>query len=111
MAMARKILGVLAGTVVAGVTVALVEMVGHARLAGDAVFGVVVIGYGLGALAGTIVATRIADRRVAKAVPLILAALAAINLFSFPHPIWFAPAAIAALALGWFLGGRIGPRL
>ena len=108
MAVGRSILAVLGGVIGAGVMIALIEYVGHALASGEAVFGVAAAGYGVGALAGTFIATLIADRRAAVAVPTILAVLAAVNLFSFPHPVWFVPAAIAALALGWWAGASLG---
>ena len=109
MAIGRQVLGACGGVIVASLVVALVEAVGHAAVAGQVVFGVAVIGYALGALAGTVLAQAIADRRTAVAVPLVLAILAVINLFSFPHPLWFAPAAAAALALGWWIGCYVWP--
>lgn len=110
MAAGRRILAVLAGVISAGVTVALVEGIGHAAVTGEAVFGVAVGGYALGALVGTVVAQIIADRRTAVAVPLALAVLAAVNLFSFPHPLWFIPAAAVSLALGWWIGSSLYAR-
>lgn len=107
MTIGRRVLGILAGVLAAGLVVALAEAVGHAAATEPMVFGVVVIGYGLGSLAGTVTTVAIADRRTAIAVPLILAVLAAINLFSFPHPLWFAPVAAAALALGWWVGAHL----
>lgn len=110
MAAGRTIMAILGGVIVAGVAIALVEAVGHATLEGEPVFVAAAIGYGLGALVGTVAATLIADRRTAIAVPMILAGLAAFNLFSFPHPWWFAPAALATLALGWLIGSSSGSR-
>lgn len=110
MAVGRKILAVLAGVISAGVTVTLVEAIGHAAVSGEAVFGVAVGGYALGALVGTVVAQMIADRRTAVAVPLLLAVLATVNLFSFPHPQWFIPAAAVSLALGWWIGSSLYAR-
>lgn len=108
MAAGRNIAAVLGGIAVAGGVVALVEAAGHALVAPAVAFAVAVGGYGLGALAGTALATAVAGRRVAIAVPVVLALLAAINLFVLPHPAWFVPAAAAALALGWWLGAGLG---
>lgn len=108
MTVGRKIIGVVAGILCAGVVIALVESVGHAIGRGAAVFGFAAGGYGLGAAVGTAVATVIAGARVAVAVPLVLAVLAAINLFAMPHPMWFVPAAVVALAAGWWAGRAIG---
>lgn len=107
MAVGRTILAVVGGVIAAGGTIALVEVVGHAVVSDAAVFGVAVLGYGVGAVVGALVTTLIAGRRAAIAIPVILAVLAATNLFSFPHPAWFAPAAAGALALGWWTGSLI----
>ena len=110
MTIGRNILAVIGGAIAASLVIASTEAIGHAALEGEAMFGAAVLGYGLGALVGTAVATLIAGRRAAVAVPVILGGLAAFNLFSFPHPLWFAFAAVAALALGWLLGSRLGSR-
>ena len=107
MAVGRNVLAGLGGIIAAGVTVALVEAIGHAAVAGEGVFGVAVGGYALGALVGTAIAQMIADRRTAVAAPVVLAMLATVNLLSFPHPSWFAPAAVAALTLGWWIGSSV----
>lgn len=111
MATGRNILAVLGGVIAASLIIAATEAVGHDSLQGNARFGAAIFGYGLGALAGTATAKRIVSSRAPVAVPVILAGLAAINLFSFPHPKWFAPAAVAALALGWLAGSRLNVRL
>lgn len=114
MASGRSILrvvgGVIAGLVAGSVVIALVETAGHALFTGEALFGAVAVGYGLGALAGTVAATLIAGRRTAMAVPVVLAVLAGVNLFAFPHPAWFAPAALVTLTLGWFVGASLAAR-
>ncbi len=110
MAIVRNVAAVLGGVIAAGVVIALVETVGHSVLEGGSVIGAAAVGYGLGALVGTVVATMIAGRQAAVAVPFILAVLAAFNFVSFPHPRWFAPAAVAALALGWWIGSVSGSR-
>lgn len=91
--------------------VLVVESAGHAALEGDGVFGAAILGYGVAALIGTVIAAKVADSRTAAAVPLILAGLAIINLFTFPHPPWFFPAAAVALALGWWSGATAARRL
>ena len=87
--------------------VAAVEAAAHRFAGGEATFAFVIAGYLLGAVIGTFIAKRIAGPRSATAVPLLLGMLAAVNLFSFPHPVWFAPAAIAALFAGWVAGNRL----
>lgn len=99
----RSALGLLAGIVVAGLVVAVIEAAGHALLTGDAVFGTVLLAYALGAAAGSSVAFVVIRRKrawVPAAICLLLAALALQNVTAFPHPVWFAPAAAAAIVLG-----------
>lgn len=110
MAMGRNVMGGIGGVVAAAVVIAIAEAIGHASLHGDAVFGAAVAGYGLGSMAGSAVAARIANVRIAIAVPVVLAVLAAINLVSFPRPPWFAPAALAVLVVGGFVGSKLGSR-
>jgi hypothetical protein len=109
MSIGRRMLGLLGGVIAASVVIAATEFVGHSAVEGDNLFAIVVLGYGLGALAGTTAATWLSDRVAGAVVPIILGVLSGINLFAFPHPGWFAPAALAALALGWFVGSRLGP--
>jgi hypothetical protein len=104
MQLIRKISAVAVGVVVAGGVIALTESAAHGRLGGEGPFIGAVIGYGLGAAAGTVVAAKIASAGMARLVPVLLALLALINLFAFPHPIWFVPAAAAALAAGCYIG-------
>lgn len=99
---------VVAGVFGAGLVIAAVESVAH-RLAGaDTAFLGAVFGYGLGAAVGTAIASRIGAGRFSALVPVVLVVLAVINLLSFPHPLWFVPAAALSLALGWFAGARLG---
>ena len=107
MAVIRSIVAVLGGLLSGGIVIAIAEGAGHALLAGEAVFGVAAIGYGLGSATGTTAAAMIGDRKSAIAVPVLLALLAAFNLLSFRHPAWFAPAAAGALILGWWIGSKI----
>lgn len=107
MSVARKALGPIAGIVVAGAVIALTESILHRLPMQDALFAGVAAGYGLGALAGGAAAARIARHRIGPIlVALVLAALAAINLFAMPHPWWFAP--LAALLL--FAACRVAMR-
>lgn len=110
MTVMRTIGGVLAGVLAAGAVIAVVETAGHSLASGEAVFVLVIAGYGLGALAGAMVCTLIAGRRPSIAVPLVLAVLAMLNLFALPHPVWFVPAAGLALAAGWWTGTRLAQR-
>ncbi len=107
MTILRKTLSVLAGTLAGGLCIAVVEATAHSVSGVQAAFAAAIAGYGLGALAGSAVAARFADRTSAAIVTGILSALAAVNLFAFPHPIWFAPAAVVSLLLGCAIGIRI----
>lgn len=101
----RTILVAVGALVSAAAVIAATEAVAHGLSTGSARFGAVAAGYALGALAGAGLASFFGAKRVAAAVPVLLGVFAAINFFSFPHPWWFAPLAVAALALGW-AGGR-----
>lgn len=103
----RTALGAVAGVVTAGVVIAAVEGATHARWTGDGPFVGAVLGYGLGAAVGTAVAGRIGGRTAGVVVPVALAVLALVNVFSFAHPLWFVPAAGVALGVGWVAGSRL----
>ena len=109
MTIGRSVLAVVAGTVAAGAVIAVTEMLIHAVLDGDALFGAVAVGYGLGALAGTWLSVKIAPARVVGiVVTALLAVLAVSNLFVIEHPVWFTPLAAVLLAIGWWTGDRLG---
>lgn len=103
----RNGVAVVAGVGAAGCAIALAEMLAHGRTSGDEPFFGAIIGYALGALAGTSITGMIASGPVARLVPLLLGVLALINVLSFPHPMWFVPAAALALTVGWLLGGQL----
>lgn len=98
--------GVLAGIVGAGAVIFVTESIGHSLGRGDDIFFFAIAGYFLGAAAGTAIARRLAAPRCVWLVPVLLAALATMNLFSLAHPPWFAPAGALVLVLGWFVGSR-----
>ena len=109
MTIARGVLGVVAGVIAAGAVIAVTEMLIHAVLDGDAVFGAVAVGYGLGALAGTWLSVKISPARVVGiVVTAFLAVLAVSNLFVIEHPVWFTPLAAVLFAIGWWTGDRLG---
>ena len=109
MTIARGVLGVVAGVIAAGAVIAVTEMLIHAVLDGDPVFGAVAVGYGLGALAGTWLSVKISPARVVGiVVTAFLAVLAVSNLFVIEHPVWFTPLAAVLLAIGWWTGDRLG---
>jgi hypothetical protein len=99
------------GILAAGCIIAAVEAIGHAQMVGDRAFAFAVLGYFLGALGGSAVASWIADARTSAVIPITLAVLALVNLLSFPHPPWFTPMAAFALAGGWLAGVWISKRL
>ena len=106
----RKFMSVVAGIFAGGLVVAAVEAAGHAVLNGEWLFAAAAAGYGLAAAAGSFVAGRLGDRLCSVIVTGVLALLAAINLFAFPHPPWFTPIAVVLLVLGWRIGSRMaGP--
>ncbi|WP_066529635.1 hypothetical protein [Erythrobacter sp. CCH5-A1] len=111
MTMLRKIGGVVGGVLAAGLVIAGVETAGHSMTSGEAVFALAAAGYGLGALAGSAVCAALAGRGLSIAVPVVLGVLALINLFAFPHPLWFVPAAAVMLAAGWWIGTRLAARI
>lgn len=108
MTIVRSILAVAAGGVASAAVIAGAEMLIHAVMDGDAVFGAVAIGYGLAALTGTWLALKISPVRVAGiVVTVLLAALAASNLFFIMHPVWFAPLAAVLLVIAWWIGDHL----
>lgn len=111
MTIVRQIIGSVIGIAVAGGIIAVTEAIGHGAASREAVFGTAIAGYGVGCGVGTFIATMIAGRGVSMVLPVILAILAAINLFSFPHPWWFAPAGVIALAAGWLVGRSLAVRI
>lgn len=111
MAIGRQIIGSVVGIAAAGGIIAVAEAIGHGAASGEAIFGTAIAGYGIGCAVGTFIATIIAGRAVSMVLPVILAILAAISLFSFPHPWWFAPAGVIALAAGWLVGRSLAVRI
>lgn len=106
--MIREIAAGFAGLVAASLVVMAVEALAHGQFKGDALFVAVAIGYGLGALAGSTLATMIAwTRWPAIIVAVVLALLGIVNLFAIDHPIWFVPVAVIVLAAGWWIGTRV----
>ena len=109
MKIGRSIGAVLVGVVVAGAVLAVVEMLLHSLVEGDALFVAVAFGYGLGAIAGTLLTLTISPARLLGIITtVLLAALALSNLFIIEHPVWFAPLGAILLAIGWWIGNRIG---
>lgn len=99
----RLILALIAGIFAAGLCVALIEMLAHRIVTGQAVFIVAAFGLGIAAFVGGSIATRISKvSQFAWVIAAVLALLSLVNVVSFSHPIWFVPVAAIALALGAF---------
>lgn len=130
--MLRLIFGVIAGLLVGILTVTVVEATGHAifppppgvnltdpgqmrtvmfKLPVGALAGVL-LGWGLGVMAGACSANLIAGRRAVagRIVSLCLIGLAAWTMATIPHPTWFVVSAVTlSLAAAW-LADRISGR-
>jgi len=108
----RNGLAMLAGLLMASLTasacIAGVEAAAHAALPPDALFAAAARGLGAGALVGGAVASRV-GRSPAPAWTLagLLGALSLVNVLSFPHPVWFMPAAALTLLLGAWMAVRV----
>lgn len=104
---------ILGGIVAAGAVIAVVEWAGHqmADQNASAPFAAALAGYGVGGLAGAVLARHLAPARAVAGWSVIgvLSLLAAINLFAFPHPDWFAPLAITILGLAGWTAAQIRP--
>jgi hypothetical protein len=119
----RILLGVLAGAVVAGLCVFLVEMIGHSifplppgldpkdpadqqtlmNVMPAAAKAMVLLGWFLGALLGALTANRIARRALAGwIVALLVVAAGVVTMVMIPHPGWmWAGGILLPLAAGW----------
>lgn len=127
--MARSLLGVLAGAVVAVVVIMLVEMVSlwlyplpagvdasdHAALAAAVrmlpvgAFLLILVAWLLGAATGAVVALRVAmgaARWPGLAVGGLVLAGAAYNLATIPHPTWFVGVAVVGIIAATLLSTR-----
>lgn len=95
----RIALALIAGIFSGGTSIAVIEMLGHKFVAGQAVFIIAVIGLGVAAFLGGIFADWISKvSELAWVVSGLLALLSLINVFSFKHPTWFVPVALILLA-------------
>lgn len=129
----RSILAVLAGLVVAGILISIIEAVGHTLYplppgidpsdreaisgimqnapAGALIF--VLLAWDIGNLAGSWVAARLAGRNPmphAIIVGALLLAGAIYTMIIIPHPAWFWVAALVITAAATYVGGRLGGR-
>lgn len=104
----RILLGLVAGVFLAGGSLGVVEMIAHQVSDGHTVFIFAAAGLGIGAFMGGSLANWIArDARIAWAVGGLLAALSLVNVFSFPHPVWFVPTGFTLVAIGAFAASRL----
>ena len=126
----RSILAVLAGLLVAGFVVFVVETIGHtvypppagfdpttpagmAAIMGQAPLGAllfVIAAYACGACAGGALAARLqpsAPLAHAIAVGAVLTGAGVLNLLSIPHPMWMTVATIVVFGPAAWLGGRL----
>ncbi|MGE0046482.1 MAG: hypothetical protein AB7J28_02460 [Hyphomonadaceae bacterium] len=130
--MVRLILALVAGVLAGGVTVGVVETIGHMifppppglnaadpesiRSVMDQISleakVAVVVAWGLGVFVGGLVAALIARRGPYPAwwIGAILFGMAAWTMIMIPHPIWMWAAAIAVTLIASYLAGRIGGR-
>ncbi|MEM7765133.1 MAG: hypothetical protein AAF290_13785 [Pseudomonadota bacterium] len=106
----RIALGLLAGIFAGGLSIAVVEQIGHAVAEGEAVFIVAAIGLGLAGFVGGVVSTLVTRRRhLVWLIAIVLAGLSLVNVFSFAHPAWFVPVASVLLGLGAFGASKVAP--
>lgn len=111
----RRIMGIVAGVLVAGGVVAAVEAVGHALLSVPAdpsqatlpMLGMVLLAWTLGALAGALTSALIARWPLAAYVPAAFIIIGiAMNAVSYPQPLWMT---LAGVAFAW-LAARFAAR-
>ena len=128
--MIRQIVAVLVGAVTAFAVVAVVESLGHAmypmpdgidvndpsqmaqfvRNLPPGAFVFVLAGWGLGTLAGGLLAGAVAKEKLlllASLVGLAVLVAAIINLVTIPHPVWFTIAGVGVIALATVLAAAI----
>ena len=112
--MVRIVFGILAGLIVMGLIVGVVEALAHLHFGTQSqetiLLLLVLFGYFAGALAGGVIAGRISRARWAAWVIAGLVLAGSItSLLSISHPAWMAVAAIIAPLLGGFLAARLSP--
>lgn len=127
--MLRTVLATIAGILIGGIIIAVVEMIGHMiypppsgvdmkdpeqvkAIMGTIPFGAkfaVLIAWFLGILGGGIAGVLISQRKALPAtiVALVLLAGAIATMFMIPHPVWMIVGAFIATALGWFGATRL----
>lgn len=107
----RMLVGVVVGVFAGGLCIAAAEAIAHQVLRGQAVFAAAAAALFLAAAVGGAVAAWL-GRSAASGwlVAAALGTLALVNIFSFPHPVWYAPAAGVALFAGAWLATQLVSR-
>ncbi|MEL7298662.1 MAG: hypothetical protein AAGJ86_13450 [Pseudomonadota bacterium] len=106
----RIALGLLAGIFAGGITIAVVEQIGHVVVQGEALFIVAAVGLGLAGFVGGAVSTLVTRRsHLVWVIAVVLAGLSLVNVFSFAHPVWFVPVAFVLLGLAAFGASKVAP--
>jgi len=122
--MLRTILATIAGILIGGIIIGIVESIGHMiypppegvdmkdpeqikTIMHTIPFGAkfaVLVAWFLGILGGGIAAVLISGRKAMPAliVAVVLLALAVVTMVMIPHPVWMMIGAVVATALGWF---------
>jgi len=97
----RTTLGLVAGVLAGGASIASIEMLGHSIVDDQSVFVVAAAGLGIAAFVGGSVAAWFSKvSHLAVIVATVLAALSLVNVFSFKHPGWYVPVAFTLLGIG-----------
>ncbi len=131
----RNLFALVAGGIVAGLAVAVIETLGvlaypqppgfdradeqamRAFIASlpTGAFVYILAAYLVGTLAGVTVATRLSRRRPSRqgwVLGLVLLVSGLVNFYKYPHPLWFMVASVAVFLGATWLGVRLGrPRL
>ena len=103
--MMRKVAAVVAGVVLSGIVTGVAESAAHAAPKGDALFAMVGAAQGLAAVVGAGIAAKLGGSgMLGWVVAALLLVLSLVNVFSFPHPMWFVP--LVSLSLGG--GAKLG---
>ena len=104
----KNILAGLVGIFTGGLCLALIDAMAHQFVSGEAKFVIAAMALSVAAFAGGAIAIFISRKAyLAWVVAGVLLALSLINVFSFPHPVWFVPLAIASLGLGAIAAKRL----
>ncbi len=97
----RPLLGGTAGVFAGGASLGVVEMIGHGVSEGQTLFAFAAGGLGIAGLVGGSLAAWIGrNSHLVWVIAVLLGALSLVNVFSFPHPVWFVPVAFLLLGIG-----------